>query len=106
MAARKNTGSKSDQVSTLLASGMAPADIARQVGCSRNLIYLVKAKQGGPRKKKVRRKTTPRAKSAGRSNGSNDLLEQFLVSMKELERERDELRGVVDGIRQLVSRLA
>lgn len=107
MAANKNTGSKSDQIRTLLGSGMAPADIAKQVGCSRNLVYVVKSKQGGTRKKgKARRKTTPTSKPAGRSNRNDDLVKQFLVSVKDLERERDELRGVVDKIRQLVNGLA
>jgi transposase-like protein len=107
MAARKNTTSKSDQIRTLLAAGVAPADIAEQVGCSRNLVYVVRSHQGGARRgRKASRETAPAAKSAGRSNGSNDVLEQFLASVKELERERDELREVLDSIRQMVSRLA
>jgi hypothetical protein len=106
MAARKNTNSKSDQIRTLLASGVAPADIAEQVGCSRNLVYVIRSKQGGPKKRKAPRKTAPKPKSAGRSNGSIDRVEQFLASVKDLEREREELRGVLDSIRQLVSRLA
>lgn len=106
MAAKKNNGSKSDQIRTLLSSGMAPADIAKEVGCSRNLVYVVKAKQGGTKKGQARSTTAPKSKVTGRSNGSNDLVEQFLGSMKELQRERDELRGVVDKIRQLLNGLA
>lgn len=106
MAASNNTGSKSDQIRTLLASGMAPADIARQVGCSRNLVYVVKAKLGGGKKPRARRATAPKSKSAGRTSGSDDLVEKFLASVNELERERDELRGVVDKIRRLLSGLA
>ena len=103
MAASNNTGSKSDQIRTLLASGMAPADIARQVGCSRNLVYVVKAKLGGGKKPRARRATAPKSKSAGRTSGNDDLIGRFMVSVKELESERDELRAVLDRIRQLVN---
>ena len=86
-------------------SAIIAAEIAEQVGCSRNLVYVVKAKQGGGKKTRVRRATTPnpRSKSASRTSGSDDLVEKLLASVKELERERDELRGVLDQIRQLVS---
>ena len=106
MAARKNSGSKSEQIRTLLATGVAPAEIAEKVGCSRNLVYVVKAKQGGGKKTRARRATAPKFKSASRTSGSDDLVEKFLASVKELERERDELRGVLDKIRRLLSGLA
>lgn len=106
MAARKNTASKSDQIRTLLASGLAPAEIAEKVGCSRNLVYLVKSKQGGAAKGKSRRRTAPKSQPAARSTSGNGSVDQFLVTVKELERERDELREVVNSIRQIVSRLS
>jgi transposase len=39
--------SKSDQVRALLAKGMSAGDIAKKVGCSTNLVYVVKSTGGG-----------------------------------------------------------
>jgi hypothetical protein len=43
--------SKSDQVRALLQQGVAPGQIAEQVGCSRNLVYSIRggAGAGAPR---------------------------------------------------------
>jgi len=56
-------------------SAIIAAEIAEQVGCSRNLVYVVKAKQGGGKKTRVRRATTPnpRSKSASRTSGSDEV---------------------------------
>src|SRR5262245_29759864 len=41
---RRQVGSsKSDQVRALLATGMSAPDIAKKVGCSTNLVYVIKS---------------------------------------------------------------
>src|SRR5687767_15511713 len=45
--------SKSSQVRALLATGMSAADIAKKVGCSTNLVYVVKSTSGGAKGKRA-----------------------------------------------------
>ncbi len=51
--------SKAAQVRALLASGLSTADIVKQVGCTANLVYVLRSKQRRPAVAKVPRKKKP-----------------------------------------------
>ena len=86
--------SKSDKIRELLQTGMSGADIAKEVGCSVNLVYNVKSKMkqaGGVASKASSRQAMP----SGASTGD---LDDFLRSVRAIEQERDELRAALKTI--------
>lgn len=48
---KPDASSKSGKIRALLASGMSAAEIAKKVGCTPALVYNVKAKAGGAKKR-------------------------------------------------------
>src|SRR5690606_8690715 len=81
-AARRSTGgrggrsgSKSERIRELLRTGMSASEIAKQVGCSVNLVYNVKAQGGGARSssspaRPTRRRSRSTSRSAATTPGS------------------------------------
>jgi hypothetical protein len=95
--------SKSGQVRELLATGMSAADIAKKVGCTRGLVYVIKStsrkKTGGAAKRGPGR---PR-KVASKSQPGMDGLAGILDMVKNGERERAQLRAAIERIQALVT---
>jgi transposase-like protein len=93
--------SKSGQIRELLASGMSVADIAKKVGCSANLVYNVKARQGGGKKRGPGR--PPKAKAAATTAPALDTIEGIVAAVKSSEQQRARLRGALERIQALVA---
>ena len=93
--------SKSAKIRALLASGMAAGAIAKQVGCSRNLVYVVKSNAKAGRETATKRRgpgrpgKTPSVAAAG--------LDGILAAVKNSEREREALRAALFRIRDTVA---
>jgi len=94
---RPNGDSKSDQVRALLATGMSAADIAKKVGCTTGLVYVIKSKMG-----KSGKRGPGRAAKVG-SRSSLDGLAGILDSVKNAERERAQLRAALEKIQALLA---
>src|SRR5688572_5034575 len=91
-AGAKATGSsKSEQVRALLATGMSAADIAKKVGCSIPLVYMMKAAMGRNGKRVPGR--TRKVPAAGMGG-----LASIVEAVKNTERERAQLRGALEQI--------
>ena len=94
--------SKSARVRTLLATGMSAADIAKKVGCTPNLVYVIKAhakagKRGPGRPRKVATSSSPKI----------DGLAGILDAVQNSERQRVQLREALEKIQAvLVNALA
>lgn len=93
--------SKSSQVRALLASGMTVAEIARKVGCTANLVYVVKAsaKAGGGAKKRGHGRPPKARPVATDLDGIAGILE----AVQNSDRERAQLRGALEKIQALVA---
>jgi len=88
----RSGGSKSARIRELLGSGMSTAQIAKRVGCSTNLVYVVKSHSG--RKPSA----TPRPKTGA----VNIDVDTIVRSLKELQDERDRLRATLEKIDRLL----
>ena len=96
---RKNAtsgSSKSDQVRALLATGMNTADIAKKVGCSANLVYVVKSSRGTAGKRGPGR---PRKASTSDMDG----LEGIVAAVKNTEREKAQMRAALEKIQAVLA---
>jgi hypothetical protein len=85
-----DSSSKSARVRALLGSGMSAAAIAKKVGCTVGLVYTVKSTSGGTK---------------GRSRpqrGTADGLAGLLTAVKDTQRERMQLRGVLERLQGIV----
>ena len=93
---RATGSSKSDQVRALLATGMSAADIAKKVGCTVNLVYVIRSKMGQAGKRGPGR---PRKVSTSGMDG----LEGIVAAVKNTERERTQLRGALEKIQAVLA---
>jgi transposase len=95
---RRQSGgsSKSHQVRALLAKGMSAGDIAKEVGCTTGLVYVIKSTM----KKKGKRGPGRPAKA---SLPSMDGIDGFLDAVKSAERERAQLRATLEKIQTLLA---
>ena len=100
-------GSKSDRIRKLLGSGMSGPEIAKKVGCSVNLVYVVKAKtdvrntRGKRGPGRLRKTTATRGPGRPRKVAALGSLEDVLAGITELQGERDQLRkalGQINGV--------
>jgi len=92
--------SKSSQVRALLATGMSVAEIAKKVGCTPNLVYVVKAKAkagGGGKKRGPGRPRKTLSAAAGLAS-----LDGILDVVKNSERERTQLRMALERIQAVI----
>src|SRR5262245_53207243 len=95
-----DASSKSGQIRELLKTGMAPMEIAKKLSCTPALVYNVKARlAGGPKKRGPGR--PPKAKS-GRASGI-DGLGGLLEAVRSVERDRNEMRGVLEKVQSILS---
>jgi transposase len=95
-----SSSSKSARVRALLASGMSPADIAKQVGCSTNLVYVVKSKSGGGKTKGLSRRGPGRPPKA--TTGMADL-QGILAAVQVSERQRSAMRSALEKIQGIIA---
>ena len=93
--AKASGSSKSDQVRALLATGMSATDIAKKVGCSVPLVYMMKAAMSRGGKRGPGR---PRQVSAAGMDG----LATIVAAVKNTERERTQLRGALERIQGII----
>src|SRR5262245_2126174 len=107
MATKKTRGrkpdasSKSGQIRELLKTGMKPMEIAKKLSCTPALVYNVKARlAGGPAKRGPGR--PPKAK-AGRASAGIDGLGGLLEAVRSVEKERNEMRGVLEKVQAILS---
>lgn len=91
-----DASSKSGQVRELLASGMSAADIAKRVGCTTGLVYVVKSKMGASAKRGPGR---PAKSSTSNLNSIAGIVD----AVKNSERERAQLRVALEKIQSLVA---
>ena len=111
----RDGSSKSGQIRDLLKSGLSTAEIAKQVGCSVNLVYAVKAasKRGpgrppmsaGPGRPPMIKRgpgRPPKSASASAIGGSIDAV---ISALREGDRERDRFRRAVEQIRAILDGL-
>jgi len=92
-----NGSSKSGQVRELLKTGMSAADIAKKVGCTTGLVYVVKSSSGLASKRGPGR---PRKVTASSSlNG----LDGILAAVKNSERERTQMRTALERIQAVLA---
>lgn len=92
--------SKSAQIRALLDKGMSAGAIAKQVGCSRNLVYVVKSNSRGSASKPAGRRGPglPGKANAGAAIG----LEGIVAAVKGAEREREAMRAALLRIQEVV----
>jgi transposase-like protein len=84
-------------VRALLATGMSVAEIAKKVGCTPGLVYVVKSTMN---KKGTRGPGRPRK---GRASAGLDGLAGILDSVKNAERERTQLRAALEKVQALLA---
>lgn len=100
-------GRSPSKSASLLGSGMSAADIAKQVDCSVNLVYVVKSVGKGGRARAPREAATPESER-GRmrpSFGANGMLDSIIAALREGERERDRYRRALEQVRAIVESL-
>ena len=93
---RATGSSKSDQVRALLGTGMSATDIAKKVGCTVNLVYVIKSKMGQAGK---RGPASPRKVSM---SGMDDL-QGIVAAVKNTERERAQMRAALEKIQAVLA---
>jgi len=91
-----NGDSKSGQVRALLATGISAAEIAKKVGCTTGLVYVIKSKMGKSSKRgpgRPRKVATP----------GLDGLAGIIDAVKNTERERAQLRASLEKIQAVLA---
>ena len=107
---KPDANSKSGQIRTLLAEGMAPADIAKKLGCTPALVYNVKARaaDGGAKSAGAKRKpgrpakAKPAATKGAAASSSLDGISAILDAVKNSETERKQLRAALERIETVI----
>jgi len=97
---RSSGNSKSAQVRDLLAAGMKPTDIAKNVGCSTNLVYVVKSNAGGPNAGGSKRRGPGRP---AKEDAAVDGLAGILAAVKNGERDRAAMRTALERIQSVIA---
>ncbi len=100
-----DASSKSGQIRTLLQSGMSAGDIAKKLGCTPSLVYNVKARVGGAKKRGPGRppKANASAKSGGRAAAPIDGIAGILEAVRNSERERAQLRSALEKMQAILA---
>jgi transposase-like protein len=93
---KPDASSKSGKIRELLKTGMSAGDIAKKLGCTPALVYNVRARLGGAKKRSPGRK--PAA-----ATSQLDGLAGLLDAVKAAEQERASLRNALVRMQQIVS---
>jgi len=91
--------SKSDQIRGLLNSGMSVAEIAKKVGSTPNLVYVVKSKVGTSGKRGPGRPPKAASGATPSMNGIAGILDMVRNS----ERERAQLRAALERVQGILA---
>lgn len=103
---KPDASSKSGQIRALLATGMSIADITKKVGCTPALVYNVKAKQGGAKKRGPGRPPKAKAQTKSKSNVSASAasgLDGILAAVKGAEAERVKMLAALEKIQAVIA---
>lgn len=101
---KPDASSKSGKIRALLASGMSTADIAKKVGCTPALVYNVKAKAGGAKKRGPGRPAkTKGTRKAAASISSATGIEGILAAVKGAEQERAKMLAALEKIQVVLA---
>ncbi|MCR9246067.1 MAG: hypothetical protein NXI31_13630 [bacterium] len=98
--------SKSAQIRKLLEGGAAPADIAKQVGCSLPLVYQVRTKMrggGGKTAPKQRARATGAARKGTNMTDQLAQLSDIAAAVKNVEQDRTRLRATLEKIQTMIA---
>ena len=96
--ARRSSGaSKSDQIRTLLKSGMKPADIAKKVGCTVGLVYNVRSAG-----KTAKTRAAGRKASGSRAKPAAGDFDAIIRAVQKNARETDRLRKALVKIQSIL----
>lgn len=91
--------SKSDQVRAMLANGVKPGEIAKKVGCSRNLVYLIKNAGAGSGKQMMWREKS----QATRQTADTDV-DDIVAAVQSCGRDVVRMRAALEDMRAIVNR--
>src|SRR5262245_66428542 len=95
-----DASSKSGQIRELLKTGMKAMEIAKKLSGTPALVYNVKARlAGGPKKRGPG--SPPKVKS--RATAGVDGLDGLLAAVRSVEKERNEMRGVLERLQGILS---
>lgn len=96
-----DASSKSGQIRELLKTGLSAGEIAKKLNCTPALVYNVKARMGGAKK---RGRGRPAKANAARSGGGSLAgIDGILEAVRDAERERAQLRTALQKIQALVA---
>jgi hypothetical protein len=91
---KPDASSTSGKIRTLLGTGMAPADIARKLGCRPALVYNVRARQAGG----GRGRSAGGRRMASRTPAKADGLDGILAAVKNSDAGRLRLRAALEKV--------
>jgi len=94
--------SKSGKVRALLATDMSPMDIAKKVGCTPGLVYVIKSKMGKTGGAAKRGPGRP-PKAASSSVSGIDGIAGILDVVKNAERQRSLMRAALEKIQTVIA---
>ncbi|MFY9342598.1 MAG: hypothetical protein WAT39_08915 [Planctomycetota bacterium] len=90
-----DANSKSGKIRELLKTNMSAGEIAKKLGCTPALVYNVKARMGGAKRR------GPGRRKAGASG--LDSIASILDAVKQSDRERATLRAALERIQAVIS---
>ncbi len=102
---KSDPNSKSGQIRALLASGMSANEIAKKVDCKPALVYNVKAKAGGAKKRGPGRpaKAATKATQARATTSASAGLDDILAAVRGAEQERMRLWAAIEKIQAVLA---
>lgn len=98
---KPDASSKSGKIRELLKTGMSAGDIAKKLGCTPALVYNVRARLGGAKKRSPGRK--PASATSHAATSQLEGLSGLLDAVKAAEQERASLRNALVRMQQIVS---
>ena len=97
---KPDPSSKSGRARELLATGMTPTDVAAKIGCTTALVYNIRARMDGAKKKR----TLPIRESKRAVTASPAVeLDGILAAVKGAEQERVKMRAALERIQQVLA---
>lgn len=84
----------------MLTTGKSASDIAKEVGCSTNLVYVVKSNRKAGATKPTQRRGPGRQPKAAVGAGG---LDGILAAVKNSERDREAMRAALQRIQSVIA---